>query len=187
MSSFCPDTRGRRWLLISAHLFSCVVGRKGCCKKTSLACVGSVWSVWTTLDLPQLKAACASWVYTAQAPGCSAGALSKAGHVFHALPRSKPLKFSGTLQGHRLSWLSMLFVSFPGLSSSGAQVFGEHTVSGGLCILISSPIWPLRFQGCTMRAPSQVCCMSPLGSWSQGATLLADLKRPGSQEDVVSN
>ena len=36
---------------------------------------------------------CASPVYTAQAPGCSAGALSKAGPGLHALPRSKPLRF----------------------------------------------------------------------------------------------
>ena len=49
---------------------------------------------------------CASQVYTAQAPGCSAGVLSKAGPAFHALPRSKLLRFrfSGSLQGHRLGW-----------------------------------------------------------------------------------
>ena len=45
-------------------------------------------------------------VYTAQAPGCSAGGLSKAGPGLHALPRSKPLRFrfSGTPQRRRLSW-----------------------------------------------------------------------------------
>ena len=145
-------------------MFSCVVGRKGCCKQISLACVGSVRSVWTTLDLPQLKAACASSVYTAQAPGCSSGALSKMGYVFHALPRSKPLKFSGTLRGHKLGCLGVLFVSFPSLSSSGAQVFGERPVPGGLCILISFPVWLLHFLGCTMIAPSQVCRGSPLCS-----------------------
>ena len=49
---------------------------------------------------------CAFLVYTAQAPGCSAGELSKAGPGFRALPRSKPLRFrfSGTPQKHRLSW-----------------------------------------------------------------------------------
>ena len=37
-------------------------------------------------------------------------ALSKAGPVFHALPRSKPLRFrfSGTPQGHRLGWTCVL-------------------------------------------------------------------------------
>ena len=36
---------------------------------------------------------CAFPVYTAQAPDCSAGELSKAGPGLHALPRSKPLRF----------------------------------------------------------------------------------------------
>ena len=60
--------------------------------------------------LPQLTAARAFWVYTIQAPACSAGVLSKAGPVFCALPRSKLLRFrfSGTLQGHRLSWECIL-------------------------------------------------------------------------------
>ena len=64
------------------------------------------WCVWGVLmyglGLPQLKAACASWVYTSQAPGCSSGARSKADPAFCAPPRSKPLKFLGTLQGRRL-------------------------------------------------------------------------------------
>ena len=69
---------------------------------------------------------CAFLVYTAQAPGCSAGELSKAGPVFHALPRSKLLRFrfSGTPQRHRLG-LSMCLVFFPGPSSSGNQVLAS--------------------------------------------------------------
>ena len=49
---------------------------------------------------------CAFPVYTAQAPGCSAGGLSKGGPGLRALPRSKPLRFrfSGTPQRRRLSW-----------------------------------------------------------------------------------
>ena len=43
------------------------------------------------------------------------------------------------------------------------------------------------FPGCTARALSQVCRVSPLGRWSQAVTLLADVSHPGSQEDVVSN
>ena len=38
-----------------------------------------------------------------------------------------------------------------------------------------------------MGAPSQVCCVSPLESRSLAATLLVDVNRPGSQEDLVSN
>ena len=42
--------------------------------------------------------------YTAQAPGCSAGELSKIGPVFCVLPRSKLLRFRflSTSQMHRL-------------------------------------------------------------------------------------
>ena len=101
VSHLCPDTRGRRWSLIEAHLFSCVVGREGHCKQVSLACVGSARSVWTTLGLPQPKAACAPQVYPVQAPGYPARALTQVGPVFHAHPRSEPLRFSGTPQGHR--------------------------------------------------------------------------------------
>ena len=49
---------------------------------------------------------CAFRVYTAQAPGCSAGELSKAGPGLRALPRSKLLRFRflGTPQRRRLGW-----------------------------------------------------------------------------------
>ena len=52
----------------------------------------------------------ASLVYTAQAPGCSAGELSQAGPGLHALPRSKLLRFwfLGTPQMHRLGWTCVL-------------------------------------------------------------------------------
>ena len=50
---------------------------------------------------------CAFPVNTAQAPGCSAGELSKVGSGLRALPRSKPFRFrfrfSGAPQRHRLS------------------------------------------------------------------------------------
>ena len=136
------------------------MGREGHCNQISLACVGSVCSVWTTLDLPKLMAACAFWVYTAQAPCCSAGELSKVGSKFHALPRSKLLRFrfSSTLQGHRLGWACVLcpfhvraaqthwcLTSAPSqvdhasyhLPSSGrsvSQVLRESTVSGVPCV-----------------------------------------------------
>ena len=43
-----------------------------------------------------------------QAPGCSAGELSEAGPGLHAFPRSKPFRFSGTPQRHRLGWAYVL-------------------------------------------------------------------------------
>ena len=73
--------------------------------------------------------------------------------------------FTGDTQ--TLLWLSLCgldvhFVPFPGLSSSGDQVLGERTVSGGPNVLITSPVLAARFPWCAMRAPSQVCHMSPL-------------------------
>ena len=56
---------------------------------------------------------CAFPVFTAQAPGCSAEELSKMGHGFRALPRSKlfMFRFLGTAQRCRLSWT--FFCAFP--------------------------------------------------------------------------
>ena len=81
----------------------------------------------------------------------------------------------------------MRFVPFPGLSSSGNQVLCEHTVPGDLYVLISSLVSATQFPGWATRAPSQVCHVSPLGSWSLAVTLLEDVNQAGSQEDLVSN
>ena len=54
------------------------------------------------------------------------------------------------------------------------------------CVLATSPVLAAQFPGCTGRALSQVCRMSPLKSSSQAVNLLVDVKHPGSQEDVVS-
>ena len=64
--------------------------------------------------------ACAFLVYTAQAPGCSEGKLSKAGPGLRVLPRSKLLRFrfSGTPQRYRLGWACVLCPS----QFRGAQV-----------------------------------------------------------------
>ena len=84
------------------------------------------WRVWGVLAVygphwvcPSSLRVCAFLVYTAQAPGYSAGDLSKAGAAFRALPRSKLLRFrfSGTPQRHRLSWLCVL---------SPSQVWTSH-------------------------------------------------------------
>ena len=103
---------------------------------------------------------CAFLVYTAQAPGCSAGELSKAGPGLRALPRSKLLRFSflGTPQRHRLGWACILCPSqvhtaqmtrclastlsqlggasyYPhSLSPSVSWVHCENTISGMPCI-----------------------------------------------------
>ena len=102
VSNFWPDTRGPKWSLIQAHLFSCSVGREEHCKQISVVYVGSACSVQATLGLPPLTVCVLSQSYTAQAPGCSAGELSNAGPGLDALPRSKPplFRFLGTPQRH---------------------------------------------------------------------------------------
>ena len=158
----------------------------GHCKQMPLACVGSAHSGWTTLGLQQHKVACTSQVYTAQASGYSAGALSQVGPVFHGVPRSRALRFSGALQVHRLIW-AMHFVLSPCPSRSSYQVPGKYTVPGGLCVLFTSPVLATGFPRCAMNIQSQVCHVSPLGSWSQAVTHLADVNCPGCQEDGCSN
>ena len=131
----------------------------------SLVCVGSAHRVWTTLVLPQLMAVCVFWVYSAQAPGCSAGVLSKVDPKFCALPRSKAaqvqvLEYFTNAQTR----FGVCFLPFSGPSSSGDHMLGERTVPGGLCILITSLVPAAWFPRCAMRVPSQVCRVSPLGS-----------------------
>ena len=130
-SNFHRDTR--EW---SGHLFSLTfsaVWREGHFKQILLSCVGCAHRVWITLGLPLLKAACVSWVYIAQAPGCSAGALSKTGPALWALHRSKPLMFLGTSQGHSLSWA---------------------------CVLCPSQVWASQTTRYLVSALSQVDCAS---------------------------
>ena len=69
--------------------------------------MGSACSVWTTGFAPSHDV-CAFPIYTAQAPGCSAGELSKVGPC--VLPRSKLLRFgfSSTPQRHKFSLACIL-------------------------------------------------------------------------------
>ena len=107
---------------------------------------------------------CDFLVYTAQALGCSAGELSKAGPGLCALPRSEPLKFSflGTPQRHRLGWACVLCLS----QVHTAQVtrwLAAHSPSW-VVRLITSAVAAPQFPGCTARTPSQVYRVSPLGT-----------------------
>ena len=127
-----------------------------------------------------------SRVHTAKASGCSARALSQVGAACRALPRSKPLRFSGPPQGRRPRW-TVCFVPFPGPSSQSDRVLGECTVPGGPCVLCTSLVPASQCPRCAFRAQFQACHVSPLGSWPQAVTLLTDVNRPRSQEDVVIN
>ena len=107
---------------------------------------------------------CAFPVYTAQAPGCSAGELPKAalGCVhFPGLSHSG----SGSQVLHKgTDSVGSGFVPFPSPSSSGDQVLGERTLPGWGVPLITSPVPAILFSGCAVGAPSQVCRVSLLGN-----------------------
>jgi len=162
VSNFHPDTRG--W---SGCLFrlTCSVVLWGGRNTTNKYC-RHVWRV-LVVDGPH-------WV-------CQSPRLC-------VLPWSTLLRLQDILQGHCLKW-PLHFVNFPGLSHSGSpvlhkgtdpvgcefcalprskpsgdQVLGEHALSGGSCILYPSPVPAAWFSGCTTRAQSQVCRMSPLGA-----------------------
>ena len=124
------------------------------------------WGVWGALAVPgplwvcPAHGVCAFLVYTAQAPGCSAGEMSKAGPGWHALPRSKPLRFrfSRTPQRHRLG---LRFMPCPGLSSSGGQVLAEHAPRRAVRLFTSLVLFAW-FPGRAAGAPCHVCGVSPL-------------------------
>ena len=110
VSNFLPDTRGGE----VGHLcrLTCSVALWGG-RSTGNKYHWRVWGVltvsgphWVCPD----HGVCAFPVYIAQAPGCSAAELSKAGPGSHALPRSKLLsfRFSGTPPRYRLGWASVL-------------------------------------------------------------------------------
>ena len=150
------------------------MGREEHSKQISLACVGSARSVWTTVGLPQLQVAqqghcpkralCFMYFPGLSCSGSGSRVLHRSTHsvgcVFCALPRSEQLRQLGAWRAHCPRWAVHL----------------NH--------LPGPTHW---FPGCAVRSRSQVCCVSPLGSRSQAATLLADVNHPGSQEDVVSN
>ena len=91
---------------------------------------------------------CVFPVYSAQAPGCFAGELSKAGPGLHALPKSKLLRFrfSGTPQRQRLSWACVLCPFQVRAAQVTRCLVSAH--SGGVrCILSPPQSQPLGFLG----------------------------------------
>ena len=106
---------------------------------------------------------CAFPFYTAQSPGCSAGELSKVGPGFHALPRSKMLRFrfSGTPQRHRLC-LSCGLYSFQVQAAQATRCLESALFPGGAVCLITSLVPTAQFLRSALRALSQVFCVSLL-------------------------
>ena len=114
-----------------------------------------------TVSRPHWVCLCAFPVYTAQAPGCSAGQLSKVGPELHALPRSKLLRFrfSGTPQRCRLGWACNLCPSQVRAAQTTRCL--ARTQSPGAVRLIASGVPAIQFPGCTSgSAVSGVSCIS---------------------------
>ena len=107
---------------------------------------------------------CVFLVYTAQAPGCSTGEMSKAGPGLRALPKCSPLRFRflGTPERCRLHWACVLCASQAQAAQVTRCLVSAH--SPAAVSLITSPVPATWFPGCTAGVLSQVCCVSPLGS-----------------------
>ena len=104
---------------------------------------------------------CAFPVYTAQAPGCSAGELSKVGPGLRALSRSKLLRFRflGTPQRHRLSWACVLCPSQVRAAQATRCLASALSQLSGVSYHLPGPR-PLVFWVCSKSAISGVPCVS---------------------------
>ena len=116
---------------------------------------------------------CAFLVYTAQAPGCSAGELSKTGPGLCALPRSKLLRFRslGTPQRHRLSWACVLCPSQVPAAQATTYLMSTLSQLGGVSYHLLSPS-PLVSCVCHKSAVSGMQCVS-------SGELISDCEPPG--------
>ena len=125
-------------------------------------------------------------VYTSQALSSSAGnCLRRALVCMHIPGLSRSGSGSWVLQKGRLSWACVLYPSQVQAAQVTRCLASALTPRWGLC-LITSPVPAAQFSGCTMGAPSRVCCMSLLGGLSLAATLPADVNHPESQVFLVS-
>ena len=145
-------------------MLSCTVEREEHWKQISLACVGSACSIWTTLGLPQLTVVCVLPVFSAQSPGFSAWVLPKAGPAFHALCRSKLLRFKFLVLHKGTDSVGSVFCALP-RSEQLSQPDGWSAHSPRCAVhLITNQVLAAQFPGCAVRAPSHVCHVSLLGS-----------------------
>ena len=117
-------------------------------------------------------------VYIAQAPGCSAGELSKVGPGLRVLPGSQVQVLGYSTKAQTRS--GRRFVPFPGPSSSGDQVLGQCTLPRWAVRLITSPSQPLGFlcaqrERCLRRA---VCLLWGHDLWQQPSRRMATVQDP---------
>ena len=140
------------------------MGREEHCKQISLTCVGSVCSVWATLGLPPFTACVLSQSTLLRLQVAVQGNSPKQALGFVHFP-GLSCSGSGSWVLHKgIDSVGHVFCAIPGSEQRRRQVLDECTVPGGLCILITSLVPAAWFPECASRAPSQVCCVSPLGS-----------------------
>ena len=141
-----------------------------CCGREGHTWVcGSAHSGWTTLGLPQSKVACASRVYTAQSPSCSTRHYSKweLCFVHFPLPALRGLSHSGSRVLHKArTRMDRVLCALP--RSAQLRRTGAWWVNcSRRAMHLNHPPGPGHsVLGCTARAESQVCHVSPMGSWS---------------------
>ena len=145
---------------------------------------------WHVLTVSELHWVCPhSWRVWFPSLHCSGSRLlcqelSNAGPGLHALPKSKPLRFSGTPQRCRLGWACVLCLSQV-WAAKVTRCLASTVAPSWRLRLIAFPVPAPWFSGCTTSTPSQVCHVSLLGSWSLPETLLVDADHPESQEVLV--
>ena len=164
VSNFCPDKKKAKVVTYLGSLVQSCCGEGGTLQTNISGVCGECSQCLGHTGFAPAHGVCAFPVYAAQAPGCSAGKLSKVGPGLHILPRSKPLmfRFLCILQRHQLGWACILCPSQVRAAHATRCLASTH--SPGVVHLIASPVLASWFPGCAVGAPSQVCCVSFLRS-----------------------
>ena len=146
MSNFCPDTRGA--VVVTFFRLTCSVVLWGGRNTANIY----HWHVLTVIQphwvCPRSRSVCFPCLH------CSGfrllcRELSDAGPGLHALPRSKPLRFSGTPQRCRLGWACILCPSQVQAAQVTRCLVSTVTPRLGVC-LITFSIPAAQFSVCTM-------------------------------------
>ena len=109
--------------------------------------VGSARSGWTILGLTHSWQRVLSRSTLRRLQGALQGHCPKQTLHFVHFPSLSHSGSGSWVQSWAQTRLDVHFVPIPGLSSSGDQVLGEHTVLSGLCMLITSQSWLISFLG----------------------------------------
>ena len=118
-----------------------------------------------------VRGVCAFPVYTAQAPSCSGGELSKAGPGCMHFPGLSRFRFSGTPQKHRPGWACVLCPSHVRAAQATRCLASALSQLGGASYHLPGPR-PLVSCVCLKSAISGVLCVS-------SGELISDCDPPG--------